>query len=197
MGRGGGRMSSPISFEVAAPPVTHRYDKPEFIYTNPASAQQAASNYAARLSADAQNEASYRDYLARNSADRGATQRSVIQSDFNTSNLAAQQAEGAANRASAERIAMNSELVRQQRQQEMEWQENERAADIGEQTAAMLNKDPNVRVDKKWVYQDPATGVWKPRFSRKPRPTQQQFQTPPAPQPSASAPPPVAAPISY
>lgn len=196
--RGGGGMAVPFSWDVAPIPTTRRYDKPEFIYTNPASAQQAAANYAARLGAETQADASYRDYLARTSAERAAGQRAVQQTNFQRENLAAQTAEGAANRASAERIATLGETARQQRLADAAWQENEQAAEYGEQTAAMLNADPNAKVDRKWVFQDPSTGKWMPRFQRRPRPAAPTAPAVPAPvAPAPRVPAPVAPPLQW
>lgn len=170
----GFHAAPPSWVPMAGHPVTHRYDKPEFIYTNPAAAQQAAAQYHARLSADTQAEQGYRDYLSRLNAERNANERASIQGQAQRDSLTAQQSEGAANRASAERISTNSELLRQHRQAEADWQANEQAFKNGQQTADMLNKDPkdpnNAKLDRKWVYLNPKTGQWEPRFASKPRP---------------------------
>lgn len=159
-GGGGGRSEAAASVQAPRRVVGSR---PEFIYTNPVAAKQASENYSARLGAETGQQRGYQDYLARLNESQAFNDRSRQQGA-----LTAQ--EGAANRASAERIAGTSESVRQQRIADAAWQENERAADLGEQTAAMLNRDPNAKVDRKFVWINPATGKFESRFPRKPRP---------------------------
>lgn len=186
-GRGGFKMPMPM----ATAPRRPVGSRPEFIYTNPVAAQQASSNYANRLNAETNQERSYNDYLSRLNESQARGEQAAQQAQFGTQ-------EGAANRASAERIAGMGETVRQNRIADAAWQENERAADLGEQTAAMLNSDPNAKVDRKFAWVNPATGKWESRFRRQPRPAQPQASAPgmatPVPAPAGAAP--IAVPIS-
>lgn len=167
-GKGGGfKMPAPTP----SAPRRQVGSRPEFIYTNPVAAQQAASNYAARLGAETGQERGYQDYAARQTESQAANERARIQGEQQASQVQFAGQEGAANRASAERIAATGETVRQQRIAEATWAENERAAEIGEQTAGMLNSDPNAKVDRKFAYLNPATGKWESRFKRQPRPS--------------------------
>jgi hypothetical protein len=192
------RMGAAPGVPMAGMPASSRYSstRPEFIFTNPAAAQQAASNYAARLGFEANQDQGYRNYLAQTGATRAGA-------DTEQARLAAIGQEGAANRAANERIASIQEQTRQFRQEEALWAQNERNADRGDQIAAMLNQDPNRRdVDRKWAYQNPATGKWESAFRRTPRPVppagfnfQQSPPTvvrPQAPEP----PPPMPAPVA-
>ena len=166
-GKGGGfKMPAPTP----SAPRRQVGSRPEFIYTNPAAAQQAASNYAARLGAETGQERGYQDYAGRISESQAANDRARIQGENQAQQVQFAGQEGAANRASAERIASTGETVRQQRIADAAWQENERAAEMGEQTAGMLNADPNAKVDRKFAYLNPATGKWESRFKRQPRP---------------------------
>jgi hypothetical protein len=180
---GGNRIAAPM----AGFPASSRYSstRPEFIFTNPQAAAQAASNYQARLGFESAQDQGYRDYLARLSETQGANERFRQQADsaraLQESQLAAAKGEGAATRQSNERIAAMTESVRQHRMEEAQWAENERAAEIGEQTSAMLNAamlpnaDPSAvaaaqKADKRHVFLNPRTGKWEPRFQRRPRP---------------------------
>lgn len=178
-GGGGGRSAAPT----ANAPRHKIGGRPEFIYTNPAAAQQAASNYAARLAAETGQERGYQDYAAN-------VARGQQQADAQAQQVQFAGQEGAANRSSAERIASTGETVRQQRIAEAAWAENERAAEMGEQTSGMLNADPNARVDRKFAYLNPATGKWESRFRRQPRPAQpgQPGMATPVPAPAVAAP---------
>jgi len=203
-GRGGGfRMPAPVP----SAPRRQVGSRPEFIYTNPVAAQQAASNYAARLGAETGQERGYQDYASRVNESQAATDRTRSiaeqQADAQSNQVKFAAGEGAANRSSAERIAAMQETVRQQRIADAAWAENERAAEIGDQTAAMLNADPNARVDRKFAFLNPATGKWESRFRRQPRPAQPTPMTPgtpsiatpvpePAPPPAMQAPVPTA-----
>lgn len=189
-GGGGGGRSETASVQAPRRVVGSR---PEFIYTNPVAAKQASENYSARLGAETGQQRGYQDYLARLNESQAFNDRSRQQGALATQ-------EGAANRASAERIAGMSESVRQQRIADAAWQENERAADMGEQTAGMLNADPNSKVDRKFAYLNPATGKWESRFRRQPRPAAAPAIGTPVPPPGVAAapqigvpPPPVAA----
>lgn len=189
------RMGAAPGVPMAGMPASARYSstRPEFIYTNPAAAQQAASNYQARLGFEANQDQGYRDYLARTGATRAGA-------DTEQARLAALSEQGAANRAANERIASIQEQTRQFRQEETLWAQNERNADRGDQIAAMLNMDPNRRdVDRKWAYQNPTTGKWESAFKRTPRPVPPAGfnfqQSPPtvgqAPAPQPPLPPPI------
>lgn len=146
-------------------PASGKYSstRPEFIYTNPVAAQQAAANYGARLQFEAAQDQGYRDYLQRLQGQQAAQQTA-------TANLAAQRQENELNRQSNERIANTSENARVQRQMEMDWRQNEAIALNGDQTAEMLN-NPNAnpldlaKLDKRTVYMDPKTGKWKSRYA--------------------------------
>lgn len=194
-GKGGGfKMPAPTP----SAPRRQVGSRPEFIYTNPVAAQQAASNYAARLGAETGQERGYQDYAARQTESQAANERARIQGEQQASQVQFAGQEGAANRASAERIAATGETVRQQRIAEATWAENERAAEIGEQTAGMLNSDPNAKVDRKFAYLNPATGKWESRFKRQPRPSPpvqpgQPGMATPVPEAPGAAAPPVAA----
>jgi len=165
-GRGGFRMPAPTP----SAPRRQVGSRPEFIYTNPVAARQAAENYAARLGAETGQERGYQDYASRVNESNAAIDRNRVIGEQQNRQLELAGQEGAANRASAERIASTSEAVRQQRIAEAAWAENERAAEMGEQTAGMLNADPNARVDRKFAFLNPATGKWESRFRRQPRP---------------------------
>lgn len=178
-GRGGGGFKMPAPTPSA--PRRQVGSRPEFIYTNPVAAKQAADNYAARLAAETGQERGYQDYAANVARSQQQGEQAAQQTQF-----AGQ--EGAANRASAERIAGTSESVRQQRIADAAWQENERAADMGEQTAGMLNANPNAKVDRKFAYLNPATGKWESRFRRQPRPAQTPGMGTPVPPPGVAAP---------
>ena len=191
-GKGGGfKMPTPT----ATPPRRPVGSRPEFIYTNPAAAQQAASNYAARMQAQTGQEVGYQNYLSRLNEGQSVDERAQAAREQQDKQLAAATQEGAANRATSERIAGMNESVRQQRAADSAWAQNEQAADMGEQTAAMLNRDPNARVDRKFAWMNPATGKWESRFRRQPRPVQapvpgvqSNLATPVAPPPSAPVP---------
>lgn len=183
-GRGGGGFRMPAPIPTA--PRRQVGSRPEFIYTNPVAAQQAASNYSARLAAETGQERGFQDYASRIAESQAVNDRANIIGQQQAAQLEAAKQESAANRTSAERIAGMSEAVRQQRMAESAWAENERAAEIGEQTAAMLNSDPNARVDRKFAWQNPATGRWESRFRRQARP---------ASMPGVTAPVPVGAPV--
>lgn len=165
----------------AAAPMTLRYAKPEFIYTNPAAAQQAAANYATRLGYEANQDQGYRDYLARLEADRGATERANVQGQIYGQQLTAAGREGAANRASNERIAGMSDALRQFRSDEAAWQANEQAALQGQGYAETLNRDPNAKVDRRYIKLNPSTGKWESIFTSRPRPVPPNFNGPTAP----------------
>jgi len=192
-GKGGGfKMPAPTP----SAPRRQVGSRPEFIYTNPAAAQQAASNYAARLGAETGQERGYQDYAGRISESQAANDRARIQGENQAQQVQFAGQEGAANRASAERIAGTGEAVRQQRIAEATWAENERAAEMGEQTAGMLNADPNAKVDRKFAYLNPATGKWESRFKRQPRPTPpgQPGMATPVPAPGVAPAPSIAVP---
>jgi hypothetical protein len=160
------RMGAAPGVPMAGMPASARYSstRPEFIYTNPAAAQQAASNYQARLGFEANQDQGYRDYLARTGATRAGA-------DTEQARLAALSEQGAANRAANERIASIREQTRQFRQAEAQWQQDELKWQRGRQIAEMLNADPNRRdVDRKWAYQNPRTGQWESAFKRTQRP---------------------------
>lgn len=194
----------------AMAPSSRRFSstRPEFIYTNPAAAQQAAANYQARLGFEAQQDRGYQDYLSRLANERGANERANVQAQIYGTQLQAQGQEGAANRASAERITMMSEAVRQHRQNEQAWLDNERAVEMGEGVAETLNRDPAARVDRRYVKMNPTTGRWESIFRRQPRPVPPNFNQPAVPQapsqmvtpswPGAAAPVPInpAAPVA-
>lgn len=186
-GRGGFKMPAPTP----SAPRRQVGSRPEFIYTNPVAAKQAADNYAARLAAETGQERGYQDYAGRVNESSAANDRARIQGDQRANEVQFAGQEGAANRASAERIASTGETVRQQRIAEANWAENERAAEMGEQTAGMLNADPNARVDRKFAFLNPATGKWESRFRRQPRPAQpgQPGVATPVPPPAVAAPP--------
>lgn len=180
--------------------------RPEFIYTNPAAAQQAASNYAQRLQFNAAEDQGYRDYLSRIAQTRSygeaAAQQNAAAAGMQQAQLEALRGEGAASRASNERVAAIQEALRQFRMEEALWAQNERNADIGERTAAMLNADPLAKVDRKWAFLNPATGKWEPAFRRQPHPIAPYFgptgpTAPPAvpPAPVPTVPYDVAAPV--
>lgn len=175
--------NAPTWTPMASPPMSRKFDKPEFIYTNPVAAQQATAQYGTRLNTEAAQDASYRDYLARLNAERNANQRNAQQAEFSRQladdqnklardTLAAQQQEGAANRASAERIAQISELIRQHRQAEVDWQQNERLADIADGMADQLNRDPNNMkgIDRRLVRWDGVAQKWVGSIRRTTRP---------------------------
>jgi len=183
-GRGGFKMPAPTP----SAPRRRVGSRPEFIYTNPVAARQAAENYAARLGAETGQERGYQDYAARVNESNAANDRANIFGQQQNRQLELAGQEGAANRASAERIASTSETVRQQRIAEAAWAENERAAEMGEQTAGMLNADPNARVDRKFAFLNPATGKWESRFRRQPRPVPLTGATPAAPVPPPGVP---------
>ncbi len=157
--------------------------RPEFIYTNPAAASQAARNYEARLGFESAQDQGYRDYLSRIGQTKAATEQYGLQAEsaraLQQAQLEAGQREGAAARASNERIAGLQLATKQYQTEDTAWQANEKAADRGEQIAAMLNANPLAKVDKKWAYQNPATGKWESAFKRKPRPLPQMYGLPP------------------
>lgn len=156
----------------ANPPTSRRYSstRPEFIYTNPAAAGQAASNYQARLGFEAAQDRGYNDYLARMNESDQANERARIQGQTYGNQLALSEREGAANRASAERIALSSETVRQQRLEQAQMDAQDQRAEMGEQSAAMLNADPTSKVNRNYAWINPATGKWESRFRRAVRP---------------------------
>ncbi len=155
---------------VASAPSSRRFSstRPEFIYTNPAAAQQAAANYAARLGFESQQDQGYRDYLQRLSGQQENTQLATSLAD---KQYAALGTEGAATRASNEKIAGMTELLRQYRLDEAKWMENERAFQLGQGYADTLNKDPNAKVNRNYVKLDPNTGKWVSAIPRTPRPS--------------------------
>lgn len=199
-------------FRAAAPmagfPASSRYSstRPEFIFTNPHAAAQAASNYQARLGFESAQDQGYRDYLHRLSETQGSNERWASQAESNRAAQAAQisaaQSEGAANRASNERIAGMTEAVRQHRVADAQWAQNEQAATIGDQTAAQLNgsKDPvaNSKVSKSHVFLNPQTGKWESRFKHYERPVPPSSSTTGAPTMPAApvAPPPAPVPVA-
>lgn len=171
----------------AMAPSSRRFSstRPEFIYTNPAAAQQAAANYSARLGFEANQDQGYRDYLARLESERAANERANVQGQLYGNQIAAAGADRAADRASAERINLMSDAMRQYRVADQEWAENDRRAQMGEGYAATLNRDPNAKVDRRYIELDPVTGRWVSIFKRRTRPV------PPS---TAQAGPPVAVP---
>lgn len=175
-------MATPlIAVPLATAPASIRFNastRPEFIYTNPTAAAQAASNLQARLGYESAEDQGYRDYLSRINESQQATRRADLQAQSYSDQLRAAMQEGAANRASAERIAGASAAERQYRVDLAQWEDNERAAEVGEQTAAMLNADPNAKVDRKWAWQNPETGRWESRFQRRARPAPPMFGAP-------------------
>lgn len=187
MAGGGGRFNPQDMFNAltaAGPPPSRRYSstRPEFIYTNPASAQQAAANYQARLGYEQGQDQGYRQYSSQLAGERQATERAQATTEaarINEANrLAAAQQEGAANRASSERIAGMTEAVRQHRQAEADWQAYDHAWRAGQADADTLNKDPNMvqRVGTKNVKIDPVTGKWVPKWPNPgPRPAPPSF----------------------
>jgi len=167
-------MATPIAIPMASPPASRRFNastRPEFIYTNPAAAAQAASSLQSRLGFESAQDQGYRDYLTRINESTEATNRADINAQALESQLRAYGVEGAANRASAERIAASTALDRQYRNDLAQWEETERAAEIGEQTAAMLNQDPNAKgVNRNFAWLNPQTTRWESRFARSARP---------------------------
>lgn len=165
---GGGGGGMPIPRAVA--PQMRVGSRPEFIYTNPAAAQQAAANFAARTGAATAQD---RDYLARLNESQNQSERARAQADLQAQQLAAAQAEGAANRASSERIAGTGEAVRQYRQAHAEWQANQNAHLLGRGDADTVNKDPTMlrRVGTRNIRLDPRTNQWVPKFPDLPEPT--------------------------
>ena len=186
---------APSRFVPVAPkPFSSRYSgaavRPEFIYTNPAAAAQAGSNYASRLGYEAQQDQGYRDYLARLEAERGASDRANVQGQSYGNQLQATSQEGAANRASAERISAMSAAEQNYRYAENQWARNELNADMGEGYADTLNKDPAAKVDRRYVRLNPETGRWESIFKRSVRPVPPSLQTlgPAAPVPEMITP---------
>lgn len=177
-GAAGGLLSALRNFRpssrpvpLAAPP-SRRFSstRPQFIYTNPAAAQQAASVYHDQLAYEQGQDQGYRDYMARLNAEDAANQRAQTQASIYGNQLDAAAREGAAQRASNERITGMSESYRAYNQAMREWQDNENRANVGEAAAAQLNRDPNARVNRNFVALDPQTGKWVSTFARYSRP---------------------------
>lgn len=179
-GRGGG-FGGGMPIPRAVAPQMRVGSRPEFIYTNPAAAQQAAAIYAARTGAQTAQDQGYRDYLARLGESQNANERARIQGELQAQQLQAAQAEGAANRASSERIAGASEAVRQHRQAVADWQANQQAHLIGVGDADTVNRNPALlrNVGTKHIRMNPQTGQWEPKFPDLP---------PPAPPPGIGVP---------
>lgn len=185
-----GEPQAPVATGVpqAYAPASRRFSstRPEFIYTNPASAQQAARNYEARLGFESAQDQGYRDYLSRLqlSQDQQKTAQALQQGQWE--NLSR---EGAANRQSNERISVMSGLLRQYQLDDQAWQQNESNRRLGEGYADTLNKDPSAKVNRNYVKLDPQTGKWVTAFPLLPRPQPPTFSTPPG-QPVTMTPPP-------
>lgn len=194
LARGLSRMGPPL----AGPPSSARFNvstRPAFIYTNPVAAQQASADQAQRFGLQAQEQGAYQDYLSRLQADKGATDRAMEYAKSNQALQAAQlgalSTEGAANRASNERIAGITETIRQHRIEDQKWQENETAADRGDGIAATLNKDPNAHVDRRYVRLNPQTNKWESAFQHRTRPPAPNVGVPtggPIPAPTVGVP---------
>src|SRR5678815_901717 len=181
---------------MAMPSASRRFSstRPSFIYTNPASAQQAAADLQSRLSFELGQDQGYRDYLARTSETNAATDRARINSDIYGQQLASASRDAEANRQSAERIAGMSEAIRQNRLAEAKYDDQLQKWQMGANVAAMLNADPNAKVDRKWAWLNPDTHKWEPVFP-KPAPLATPVQAPGITAPGITAPvPPVAAP---
>lgn len=159
-GAGGGRIP------VAAAAASRRFSstRPEFIYTNPAAAAQAAQNYQARLNFEAAQDQGYRDYLGRLQASDAAAQSEAART-------ASIQRESEANRAlqregfaTNERIAGASEAARRQEAGRLDWQRRRDAYQQGIQFAEMQNRNPSARVPSGLTYQG-TDGRWRPAIA--------------------------------
>ena len=176
-----GNLGPARGIPMAGPAASQRYSstRPEFIYTNPVAAAQAARNFDARLGFESAQDQGYRDYLSRIAQTKSATEQFQAQAESNRqlqqAQLEAGRLEGEAARASNERVAGLQLATKQYQMEDAAWQANERAADRGEQIAGMLNANPNAKVDKKWAYLNPNTNKWESAFKRKPRPMPQTF----------------------
>jgi hypothetical protein len=169
---------------LAAPP-SRRFSstRPQFIYTNPAAAQQAAANYQAQLSYEAAQDQGYRDYMARLNADDALNQRTQAQSQLYGSQIDAAAREGAAQRASNERITGMAEAARANALAQRDIAEARNRFLVAKSAADQLNRDPNARVNRNFVAID-ANGRYIPAF---PDPDQMQVPVPQAPPRAAVA----------
>lgn len=189
------------------PPPSRRYSstRPEFIFTNPAAAQQAAANYAARLQYEAGQDQGYQRYQGQLAAEQEATQRAAQATEAARANeatrLAAISKEGEATRASNERIAGMSALMAQYQRAEQDWLQNERNRATAESLARQKNANPDAKIDPRYITLGPDGKTWvaSPAFNPRPRPRPPTFaggamamgvpeETPATPQPTEPTP---------
>jgi hypothetical protein len=183
LARGLSRMGPPLQ----GPPSSARFNvstRPAFIYTNPVAARQASEDQAQRFGLQSQEQANYQNYLAQLQADKGATERSAQATEaarLNEQNrLGAIEREGAAGRASNERIAGMQALLQEHRQREATWVANEQNVRLGTEYARTKNArpdDPSVNSPgiTKYITYNPDTKQWESIFKSYPRPQPPNF----------------------
>lgn len=163
---GGRRGGGAVAFQMQPA----RYlpaSKPEFIYTNPAAAQQASTNYRTKLAYEGTQDQGYRDYLARLNESEQATQRAAIQGDNYGQQMAAQAREGALNRASAERITGMQEEVRQRNVRRQAFQEAKLRGQQAQIETDRANTIPGYKPPLSLTYKG-QDGKWHPKFEMPP-----------------------------
>lgn len=122
----------------------------DFVYTNPASAQQAADSLRSRLAYDNDKQRAWNDYLARTGETRAATQRAQMQSqtarDLQQAQLDAATKEGAAGRTSAEKIAGMGEEARVKYAARQKYARDADAYNTATRIAEAQNANPSLKV---------------------------------------------------
>lgn len=162
----------------------------DFLFTNPAAAQQALGSLQARLGYQSAEDKAFQEYINRTQENAGANTRQVVGTlgqlgvakigeGADASKEKWMSGENALNRTSQEKIAgmgvdaqQKAALIRQHLIDTQLWQ-------TGEEEAARGNSTPGYKGNKTYVFQDPKSGIWYNKFKR-----------PTNPFPPAAAPPP-------